>query len=114
MIRIENLSSDAHQRHTLLIDRGQVALVLRYLPAVQIWIMDVEYLGKAQRGVKLSASVLHIRSFNFPFDFTVVVTDNSGVDPFRLDDFSSGRCELYFVTPAEMVDLRGLEVPRGE
>lgn len=111
MIQVENITADPHQRHTLLTDAGQVVIVLRFLPVVQIWIMDVEHEGRAQRGVKLSASVLHIRSFNFPFDFTVVLTDDTGIDPFRRDDFETGRCELYFVTPAEMVDLRGLELP---
>lgn len=111
MIQVENITADPHQRHTLLTDAGQVVIVLRFLPVVQIWVMDVEHEGRAQRGVKLSASVLHIRSFNFPFDFTVVLTDDTGIDPFRRDDFETGRCELYFVTPAEMVDLRGLELP---
>lgn len=111
MIRIQNITADPHQRHTLLIDNGQITLSLRFLPVVQIWVMDVEYQGQVQRGIKLSASVLHVRSFNYPFDFTVVLTDDSGIDPFRRDDFETGRCELYFVTPAEMVDVRGLEVP---
>lgn len=111
MIQIENITADPHQRHTLLTDAGQVVIVLRFLPVVQIWVMDIEHEGRAQRGVKLSASVLHIRSFNFPFDFTVVLTDDTGIDPFRRDDFETGRCELYFVTPADMVDLRGLELP---
>lgn len=111
MNQVENITADPFQRHTLLLEDREVTLELRYLPAVQIWIMNVEYNGRAQRGIKLSASVLHLRSFNFPFDFTVVITDNSGIDPFRLDDFADQRCELYFVTPAEMTQIRGAEVP---
>lgn len=111
MIRVDNITADPHQRHTLLVDNGQIILTLRFLPVVQIWVMDVEYRGKVQRGVKLSASVLHLRSFNYPFDFSVVLTDDTGIDPFRLDDFETERCELYYVTPDEMVEVRGLEVP---
>lgn len=110
MHKINNITTDPFQRHTLLLDDKELTLELRFLPAVQIWIMDVEYLGRWQRGVKLSASVLHLRSFNFPFDFTVELTDGSGIDPFRLDDFADQRCELYFVTPAEMIEIRGQEI----
>jgi len=85
--------------------------VLRFLPAVQIWIMDVSYRGDDQNGIKLSAGVHHLRNFNYPFDFTVVLTDDTGIDPFRRDDFETGRCELYYITPAEMEQVRGLEVP---
>lgn len=110
MIRVDNITADPHQHHTLLTEQGQVLLELRFLPAVQIWIMGVEYRGKVQRGIKLSANVHHIRGFNYPFDFTVVLTDDSGIDPFRRDDFDTGRCELYFITPEEMEQVRGLEV----
>lgn len=110
MRRVENITAAPYQRHTLLLDDQELTLELRFLPAVQIWIMNVEYLGRWQRGIKLSASVLHLRSFNFPFDFTVDLTDDSGIDPFRLDDFLNQRCELYFVTPEEMTELRGQEI----
>lgn len=34
-------------------------------------------------------------------------TDGSGIDPYRADDFASGRIEMYLVTPEEMIDIRG-------
>lgn len=111
MIRVSNITADPHQRHTLLTDDGQITLELRFLPAVQIWVMDTEYKGKVSKGVKLSAAVHHLRGFNYPFDFTIALTDGSDIDPFRRDDFETGRCELYYITPAEMEQVRGLEVP---
>jgi len=110
-LQILNITDEPHQRHTILTDDGEITLMLRFLPAVQVWYMDVEYNGAEARGIKLSAAVSHVRGFNFPFDFVLSLTDGSGIDPFRTDDFVTGRCELYFVTREEMFTVRGIEVP---
>jgi hypothetical protein len=109
--QITNITNEPHQIHTVLTDDGAVTLTLRFLPAVEIWILSVDYKGILANGVKLSAGVSHLRAFNYPFDVAIVLTDHSGIDPFKADDFSSGRCELYFAGRAEMFKIRGIEVP---
>lgn len=109
MHKIQNITDEPFQRHTLLMDDDEAILELRFLPAVEIWVMNVAYKGKERNGSKLSANSYHLRSYNFPFDFTVLVTDDSGLDPFRVDDFQTGRCELYYITPEEMKQIRGQE-----
>ena len=110
MLKVNNITSDAIQRHTLLVDDLEVSIQLRFLPAVEAWFLSVGLNNRLLHGVKLSASVLHMRGYNYPFDFAVRLTDGSGIDPFKLDDFETGRCELYYVTKDEMEALRGLEV----
>lgn len=114
---IENISDEYNQLHVLEFDRGITNLNLVYEAAVQMWKMNVEFTRaddaqpqKPIYGVKLSLSTLHFEHRNWPFDFTVVDTTGNGVDPFRSDDFSSGRCELYFITPEEMIQIRGVDV----
>lgn len=114
---IRNITADARQRHFLEFERGSIELELIFLPAVQMWKMDVTYTrsGDTQAqppiyGVKLANATSHFKHRNWPFDFCVVDTSGNGVDPFRLDDFSTGRSELYFVTPAEMISIRGVDV----
>lgn len=117
---IRNITSaeeSAEQRHFLEFSRGSVELILIYEAAVQMWKMNVTYTRSgdttAQRpiyGVKLANVTTHFKHRNWPFDFSVVDTSGNGVDPFRADDFSTGRSELYFVTPAEMIDIRGVDV----
>ena len=110
MKRINNITSEPIQLHTLLVDDFEIELQLRFLPEVQIWVMSVTLNEKVINGIKISAGVLHMRGYNFPFDFAVQITDGSGLDPFRLDDFENERCELYYVTKDEMEQIRGLEV----
>ena len=108
---INNISSESVQRHTLIFNDDEITLTLRYLAQIQQWFFDVEYRDFTIGGVKLAVGTLHMVSSNQPFDFAV--NDNAGVglDPFRADDFESGRCSLYLVTPEEMFQVRGVEVP---
>lgn len=114
---VENITSEFIQTHTLEFSRGLAVVQLTYEQAVQMWKMNVTYTragdDESQNpiyGVKLSLSTLHFKHRNWPFDFTVVDTTNNGVDPYRSDDFETGRCELYFITPDEMIQIRGVDV----
>jgi hypothetical protein len=110
MRQVNNITSEPIQLHTLLVDDFEIEVQLRFLPEVQIWLMSVTLNSKVIHGIKLSGGVLHMRGYNFPFDFAVEVTDGSGLDPFRIDDFETERCQLFYVTVDEMTDVRGLEV----
>lgn len=108
---INNIGTEAVQRHTLIFRDDEVTLTLRYLSQIQQWCADVEYRGFRVSGLKLALATLHMVSCNQPFDFIIDDNSGSGLDPFRIDDFESGRCSLYLVTPEEMFQVRGVEVP---
>jgi len=108
MIQIQNITDEAHQRHIIIFQQSEIILTLRFYQTVSMWCFDVEYKGKIVNGVKLSAGVLHIRSSNLPFDFAVV---GDVIDPFRLDDFKTGRCKLYMLEPIDMDVIRAAPVP---
>lgn len=111
MNRVINLSDEPIQDHHLIIDGILVDVRLRFMPTVQSWFMNVSAGGKTINGVRMAGSTLHIPYMNFPFDFVVYVNDKTKLDPFRVDDFVTGRCELYVVTADEMAQWRGGQVP---
>ena len=112
MIRIQNITSEPIQRHTIIFQESEITLVLRFYPRNQVWCFDAEYKDWAVYGIKLSLGVRHIKSQNKPFDFFVTDRSNNGIDPFRSNDFSGDRCRLYMFEPDEMVNIRGgAEVP---
>ena len=98
---ITNITDEPIQRHVLIFDRGEAVVTIRYLPTVEMWKMRVEYNGDYIDGVKLSLGTLHFRHKNWPFDVVLLCAD----------DFASGRIEMYLVTPEEMIDIRGGDVP---
>lgn len=110
-VQITGITEEPRQRHILLVRDEEIIVTLNFYQTSELWAMDVSWRGETFYGFMLSLGVLHIRALNWPFDFFVSTTDDSGLAPFRLGDFSEGRCELYFVTAEEMQELRGLEVP---
>jgi len=111
MKRIQNITDEPIQRHSIIIGEYEAVLYLRYFPKTQHWTIGIEYEGGAVYGVKLSLSVLHMVSANFPFDFIVADNSDTGIDPFQRDDFVNGRCTLYMLTADEMIEVReGAEV----
>ena len=110
-IKIQNITNETIQRHTISTDAKDVILRLYFLPTVESWFMDVSYGSKTVKGVRLIVGAYHIASANFPCDFIVEDALKFGVDPFHADDFSSDRCRLYMLEAADMVALRGQPVP---
>ena len=112
MIKLQNITDEPIQKHTILFERSEVILTLRFYPKVEAWCFDAEYNDKTVYGLKLSAGVLHMLSQNQPFDFIIADNAGIGIDPFKLDDFSSERCSLFMLEARDMIDIRnGAEVP---
>ncbi len=109
-IVVQNITDEAIQRHTVLLDGVEVVLRLRYFPRQQMWCADVSRGDHYAFGVKLSVGVLHLLSRNFPFDIVVRDWSGTGFDPFRRNDFAGGRCQLHLLEAADMVDIRGVGV----
>lgn len=107
MIEIQNITNDPYQRHVLLTADGNVELFLRFYPRAQFWTLSVAYNGRERHGVKLSLGTLHLQSANYPFDFVVGDSGATGIDPFTVDDFVSGRCRLFMLERADMDGIRG-------
>jgi hypothetical protein len=110
MKQVTNITSDPQQRHILEVEEKSVILTLIFHPVTEMWTFNVEYNDFKKYGFKLSISVLHLANYNWPFDIVIIDTDNSGIDPFKIDDFESGRIELLVVSPEELEELRGYSV----
>lgn len=110
MRKLLNITDDISQRHTIIFQESEIDLVLKYHPTAQFWSMDLDYKDHTVRGHKLSLSVLHLRSRNLPFDFTVTDSSGTGLDPYRRTDFSTGRCDVYLLESDDMDTVRGAPV----
>jgi hypothetical protein len=110
MKQLTNITSDALQRHALIIGEKTAILTLKFIESSQIWVFDIEYEGFTKYGFKLSLGVQHLNNYNWIFDFVILDTSNSGIDPFKLDDFESGRIELYMLEQNDLLELRGYDV----
>lgn len=107
---LTNITNDPIQTHIIEFNDSQLTFTLRFLPTVSMWFFDFGYQGEQYSGFKLSLGVRHLVAYNFPFDFVIRDTSLSGIDPFKADDFSSGRIQIFLLEPEDLAELRGYEV----
>jgi len=88
------ISADPIQQIRIKIPTGDVQLTLKYYATGGFWALDAVRDGVGVYGVSLCLGVKHMASSLLNVDFIVVDNSNLGLDPFKLDDFESGRCSL--------------------
>ncbi len=96
MIKVTNISSDAHQKTTVLLaDNTSLVITLDFLPATQRWVVGISRDTFSAKSIPLCVHPNLLRSFRqvIPFGLSCVASD--GVDPFDINDFDTGRIELY-------------------
>lgn len=107
---VQNITNQSIQRHVLIYNDIETILILRYSSQVGAWFIDVNTGDRFANGIKLAVGVQHIESRNMPCDFTVTDNSGNGLDPFRSDDFSEGRCSLILLDNEDMIGIRGRRV----
>ena len=111
MRQITNITSENFQRHTILFEEDEIVLHLKYYTMLRQWFFDVEYKEFKLFGKHLAVGTYHMLASNQPFDFLVFDTSQNGLDPFRADDFQSGRTVLLMLEPDDLIRKRGRSVP---
>lgn len=96
-VQIDKITAYHDQQHTITKAGGNVDLRLKFHETIEQWTMDVSRNGKSVYGVKLAVGVKHIASQNMGIDFLVYDSAKIGQDPFKIDDFESGRCVLVMI-----------------
>jgi hypothetical protein len=103
MQRIDTIGGEANQTTKVtLADGSIVTLRLRYLPAVQRWMMDVEHSDLVVRGINMVVHPNILRSWRNGARFGIAVVSSDGVDPVDVRDFSTGRVSVYILSAEEV------------
>jgi hypothetical protein len=106
MIQIDNLSDDADQTTEVVLDDGSVVqFEFNFLPAVQLWMMNVTYGSFQANGITLVSHPNILREFRNNIPFGLALTSADGFDPLDISDFISGRIVLYVLTQSDVADL---------
>lgn len=111
MRQLTNITDTNFQKHLILFEESEITLHLRFYSIVQAWFFDVEYKDFKVFGKKMSVSTYQLIANNQPFDLVAFDTSQNGLDPFKADDFSSGRVALILLEPDDMEAIRGTKVP---
>lgn len=106
MKQITTLTNSPKQRHQLVLDNNEtVEFLLYYSARQQAWYFDFTYKDLTVNCSKAVLSPNSLRQFRKIIPFGIAFVADGYVEPFRLDEFSSGRVKMYVLNAADVENV---------
>jgi hypothetical protein len=88
-------------------DNYDFQFLLQYSVNRQGWFWSLAYNDFAVNGCRLNLNpnILHRYSYKLPFGLMCLTDEPQVINPYRLDDFESGRIKLYSLTKDETIAI---------
>lgn len=102
-IRLLNtLTNSAYQTVAFTTNEGKdVTLTLRFIPSQETWFIDVESEDLTVKGLALTSFIDLLDPYHNNISWGLYVWSADGFDPWRIDDFTSGRIQLAVMEDLE-------------
>lgn len=108
MIELTNLSDNAKQKFFLPLDsQEKIQFNLYFMPTQSAWFFDFNYKDRAFNGNKLVLGANILRMYKNIIPFGLMVYADFHIEPFKLDDFSSGRVKLFVLEKEDVSFFEG-------
>lgn len=99
---LSTLNDNAYQTVTFDTNKGErVKLTFRYIPSQETWFFDVESESLTVYGLALTAFVNLLDPYHNIISWGMYVWSQDGFDPWRIDDFSTGRIRVAVLEDLE-------------
>lgn len=99
---ISTLSDNAYQTVSFVTNKGEnVSLTFRYIPSQQTWFFDVVSDSLTVYGLALATFVNLLDPYHNNISWGLYVWSKDGFDPYRIDDFATGRIRIAVIEDLE-------------
>lgn len=103
MQQIKSITSQPKQRMTLVLENNETCdFYLFYLPRQQSWFYNFSYGDLTVNGSRVVLTPNALRQFKNIIPFGIAFTSESLIEPFAIDDFESGRVNMYVLNNDEI------------
>lgn len=113
MQKIDNISNDAKQKHTILLasDSSRIVLELTYKPRQLGWFLNVTYdkLNFMVNGLRVTTNTNLLNQWRNKLPFGIICQCTDAQDPLLLEDFLVGRAVLGILSEEEVAQIVELE-----
>ena len=100
---ITEFTDNPKQTCTLVLENQEtVAFNLRFYETQLSWYFDFTYNDVISNGNKVVLGANILRSFKNIIPFGLAFQANDGVEPFAVDDFTTGRVTVYLLSKADV------------
>lgn len=99
---LNNLTNNAYQTTSFYTKKGErVVLTFRFIPSQETWFFDVESESLTVYGLALTAFRNLLDQYHNNISWGMYVWSKDGFDPWRIDDFSTGRIRIAITEELE-------------
>lgn len=106
MKQITTLTNAPKQIHSLVLENNETAdFYLEYCGRMESWYFSISYNDTVQNCIKVVLTPNALRHLRRIIPFGIAFISDSQVEPFRLDDFSAGRVEMYVLNADEVEQI---------
>lgn len=110
---LDTISNDAKQKHTILLEKDNSAVVIRlvYKPTQIGWFMDVEYETKnfAVYGLRVTTNLNILNQWRNILPFGIICYCEDAQDPLSIEDFLVKRAYLAILNEEEIESIVNIE-----
>jgi hypothetical protein len=98
MRQITALTADSKQRY-ILVGEGnlRITIILYYMPRSQGWYMNLDDGSFSVNGIRVGVSYNILYKFKNLINYGIAITSTDGLDPFYINDFTSGRIRFLLL-----------------
>ena len=106
MKKVINITNNPKQTVTLQTDKGEdIDLYLEYKPRVQSWFFSFKYNELETKNLQVSIHPNILRQFKRMIDFGIGFVSTNKAEPFSIDSFSTGKCELVLLNKEDVINI---------
>jgi hypothetical protein len=99
---LSTLTDKAYQTVSFDTNKGErVDITLRFIPSQETWFFDIESASLTVRGLALTAFKNLLDPYHNLISWGMYVWTEDGFDPWRIDDFSTGRVRIAIIEDLE-------------
>ena len=103
---ITEFTDNPKQTCTLVLENQEtVAFNLRFYETQLSWYFDFTYNDVISNGNKVVLGANILRSFKHIIPFGLAFQANDGVEPFAMDDFTTGRVTVYLLSADDITAM---------
>lgn len=105
MLQIENITEEVWQKHTIILENGELFTFELYFASQQIawYFKNITYQNFVLNSIKVVNSINLLNQFSQILPFGIACLSISDRDPNQVEDFTSGYSSLYLLTEADLV-----------
>lgn len=107
MKRLDGIRATGRQTLNAFASNGKrIDMTFVFYAAIQEWFINVTYETFELTGFRIFASPNILQQYENIIPFGLAVTVQGGAEPFLISDFSSGRVNIYVLTPEEVEQVQ--------